>query len=595
MSSTARRLAAVGTALALLQGPLACASRTAPDAAAADAGESASEPAAKLPPEVEAALIPDAAPAEREEPRGVEPRFDVTVDRAPARQFFMSLVEGTDQSLALAPGVEGEITLSLRDVTVEEVLDTVQQAYGYGYERTRTGFLVLPAGFRTRVFQLDYLNLHRTGTSDTRVSSGQMADQASNRSGGGNARPNANAFGGPSTVGGPGDGATTGSHIQTSSDSNLWNEVVTSVQAIVGTEDGREVVSSPQAGLLVVRAYPDELDRVASYLRSAELSLNRTVILETKILEVTLNNGLQSGINWAKLASVEGTTGVVGQSGGGTVQDTGYSDSRGESNDLGPVLQDIFTGTASSAFGGVFSLALQNDKFSVFIELLESQGKVRTLSNPRISTVNNQKAVIKVGSDEFFVTNVSTTVVTGVSPVSTPNVTLTPFFSGIALDVTPQISDGGDVILHVHPAVTDVQDQTKTFTISDLEQELPLAFSTIRESDSIVRAESGQIVVIGGLIQNVARDQTYGVPWLSRIPYLGRLFEQSKLANSQTELVILLRPIVVESDSYANALRETSEHLNSTWNRGREFRDEELLLDGWLPPMPPVGEANDGN
>ena len=516
----------------------------------------------------------------------------MTVDRAPARQFFMSLVEGTDQSLALAPGVEGEITLSLRDVTVEEVLDTVQQAYGYGYERTRTGFLVLPAGFRTRVFQLDYLNLHRTGTSDTRVSSGQMADQESGGNGGSNA--NTNALGGPSTIGGPTGGSTTGSHIQTLSDSDLWVEVVKSVEAIVGTEDGREVVSSPQAGLLVVRAFPDELDRVASYLRSAELSLNRNVILEAKILEVTLNDGFQSGINWAKLSQVEGTNGLIGQSGGGTVHDTGYSDSRGTSNNLGPELQDLFAGTASSAFGGVFSLALQADKFSVFIELLESQGKVRTLSNPRISTVNNQKAVIKVGSDEFFVTNVSSTVVTGLSPVTIPSVTLTPFFSGIALDVTPQISDAGDVILHVHPAVTKVQDQTKNLTINGLEQQLPLAFSTIRESDSIVRAQSGQIVVIGGLIQNASSDSTYGVPWFSRIPWIGRLFEQSKLSNSRTELVILLRPIVVESDVYANELRQTSGHISSFWNKGRKVRDEEVLLDGWLPPTPPVGQSKDG-
>ncbi len=189
-------------------------------------------------------------------------------------------------------------------------------------------------------------------------------------------------------------------------------------------------------------------------------------------------------------------------------------------------------------------------------------------------------------------TNVSTTVVTGTATTSTPNVTLTPFFSGIALDVTPQISDGGGVILHVHPSVTEVEDQTKTFTISDLEQELPLAFSTIRESDSIVRAESGQVVVIGGLIQNDSRDQTFGVPWFSRIPWVGRLFEHSKIANARTELVILLRPIVVENDVWASQLHETSGRLDSVWNAGRRSRDEELTLDGWLPPTPPVSRPN---
>lgn len=590
MRSFGARWAALGAALAFALQPLGCASGPKVDSSAAtsDAFTSNVTPEA-LPPEIEEALLPTPGARDEARMRPDEPRFDVTVDRAPARQFFMSLVEGTDQSLTLAPGVDGEITLSLRDVTVEEVLDTVQQAYGFGYERTRTGFLVLPAGLRTRVFQLDYLNLHRKGSSDTRVSSGQIADQVSNGGANGlNGGVNGGSLNGATTTGGPGGGSNTGSRVQTESDADLWNEIVTSVQAIVGGAEGREVVSSPHAGLLVVRAFPDELDRVAAYIRSAELALNRVVILEAKILEVTLSDGFQSGINWAKLASVEGGTGVVGQTGGGSVHDTGYSDSRGGEPDLGPPLSDLLAGTASSAFGGVFSLALQADKFSVFIELLESQGKVRTLSNPRISTVNNQKAVIKVGSDEFFVTNVSTTVVTGTATTSTPNVTLTPFFSGIALDVTPQISDGGGVILHVHPSVTEVEDQTKTFTISDLEQELPLAFSTIRESDSIVRAESGQVVVIGGLIQNDSRDQTFGVPWLSRIPWVGRLFEHSKIGNARTELVILLRPIVVDNEVWAGQLRETSGRLESVWNAGRRSRDEELGLDGWLPPTPPV-------
>lgn len=592
MMRSTRRLVALASALAVGLQPLACATQS------PGVDDPSSEldvnplAAAALPPEVESALIPSAVALEDELRDAVEPRFDVTVERAPARQFFLSLVEGTDQSLTLAPGVDGEISLSLRDVTVEEVLDTVGQAYGYGYERTRTGFLVLPAGLRTRVFQLDYLNLHRRGSSDTRVSSGQISDQVANGVGGANGGTGGlgNATGGPTVLGGQSRGAITGSRVQTESDADLWVEIVTSVQAIVGEAKGREVVSSPHAGLLVVRAFPEELDRVARYLRSAELSLNRVVILEAKILEVTLNDGFQSGINWAKLSSIEGADGVIGQTGGGSVHDTGVSDSAGGEPDLGPPLSDLFAGTASSAFGGVFSLAIQADKFSAFVELLESQGKVRTLSNPRISTVNNQKAVIKVGSDEFFVTNVSTTVVTGTATTSTPNVTLTPFFSGIALDVTPQISDGGDVILHVHPAVTEVEDQTKNFTIADQEQELPLAFSTIRESDSIVRAKSGQVVVIGGLIQNDARDARYGVPWLSRIPFLGRIFSHSKLSNSRTELVILLRPIVVDGETWASELRETSDRIGTVVREGRRSRDEELRLEGWLPPMPAVGQ-----
>ncbi|CAM9429874.1 unnamed protein product, partial [Discosporangium mesarthrocarpum] len=535
-----------------------------------------------IPVEVTNALLPPLdLPARNEGPeRAPEPRFDVTVDRAEARQFFMSLVEGTPYSVALAPGVGGEISLSLRDVTVEEVLDTLQQAYGYGYERTRTGFLVLPAGLRTRVFHLDYLNLQRSGSSETRVSAGQISDVMN-----GNVAETGVMESG-------GESGAAGSRIQTSSETDLWNEIMESVRAIVGEGEGRAVYASPNAGLLVVRAFPNEESKVAEYLRWAEANLNRVVILEAKILEVTLNDGFQSGINWAKMADHNGGTGVIGQSGGGSVFQDGFSDSRGSSQNVGPPLEDLLAGTAGSAFGGVFSLAIQADKFSAFIELLETQGKVRTLSNPRISTVNNQKAVIKVGSDEFFVTEVSTTTVTGTATTSTPNVTLTPFFSGIALDVTPQISDADEVILHVHPAITEVTDQTKSFTVADETLELPLALSSIRESDSIVRAKSGQIVVIGGLIQNDTRDETAGVPWLSRIPWMGRLFEHSRLASTQTELVILLRPMVVSSGVWDDELRATSGRVDGIWNSGRDRPDREISLDGWLPPLPPASPSS---
>jgi MSHA biogenesis protein MshL len=528
------------------------------------------------PEDVTKELIPPISLQSNREISSPEPRFDVTVDRADARQFFMSLVEGTSYSLALAPGVAGEISLALRDVSIEEVLDTLQQAYGYGYEKTRTGFLVLPSGMRTQVYHLDYLNLHRFGSSETRVSSGQMSEQVN---------PGEDQ---ESQIQGENSESAAGSRIQTESDTNLWEEIEINVRAILSGGSGRSVVTSPNAGLLIVRALPSEHTKVSQYLRRAEENLNRVVILEAKILEVTLSDGFQSGINWAQLASHNGDRLVVGQTGGGTVNDTGYSPSRGSSEDLGPPLEDLFAGTMNSAFGGVFSLAIQAEKFSAFIELLETQGSVSTLSNPRISTVNNQKAVIKVGSDEFFVTEVSTTTVTGTATTSSPNVTLTPFFSGIALDVTPQISGNDEVVLHVHPAVTEVVDQVKTFKVGGEIQELPLALSSIRESDSIVRARSGQIVVIGGLIQNDDKDNTHGIPWISRIPLLGRLFEHSLITSTRTELVILLRPVVVRSDeTWSRELQNASQRLNRAWKSeyGEDATNEEFRLDGWLPPV----------
>ncbi len=199
--------------------------------------------------------------------------------------------------------------------------------------------------------------------------------------------------------------------------------------------------------------------------------------------------------------------------------------------------------------GGAFTMAFNVGDFAAFIELLELHGDTRVLSSPRVSTLNNQKAVIKAGTDEFFVTNVASNTVTGASSTTSRDVELTPFFSGIALDVTPQISEMGEVTLHIHPTVSQVTDQQKNLTVSGQTDVLPLAFSEIRESDSVVKARSGQIIVIGGLMRDSETRQRFGMPGLSRVPGIGNLFTSVRKVNRKTELVILLKPIVVNSDS----------------------------------------------
>ncbi len=203
---------------------------------------------------------------------------------------------------------------------------------------------------------------------------------------------------------------------------------------------------------------------------------------------------------------------------------------------------------ASETVGAAFALALDVGDFNAYVELLEQQGQTRVLSSPRVATLNNQKAVIKAGTDEFFVTDVRSNTVTGTAATTSRDVTLTPFFSGIALDVTPQISANGEVILHIHPTVSDVTDQTKELTVSGETDALPLAFSEVRESDSVVKAKSGQIIAIGGLMRNASKKLEFSTPWFGKIPGLKRLFGSSRESETKTELVILLRPIVVDDD-----------------------------------------------
>jgi MSHA biogenesis protein MshL len=323
-----------------------------------------------------------------------------------------------------------------------------------------------------------------------------------------------------------------------------------------------------------VRGLPSELREAAAYLADVQDSMTRQVILEAKVIEVVLSDGFQAGINWAALGKpASGQEILIGQTGGGTLfGENGVSEIAGQTGNLDPNNLSQVSNALTSAFGGVFSAAVSMNDFTAFIELLESQGDVQVLSSPRVSTVNNQKAVIKVGTDEFFVTDISSTTVVGTAATTSPNVTLTPFFSGIALDVTPQISREGDVILHIHPTVSEVTDQRKDLTLGGDTQSVPLALSTVRESDSIVRARSGQIVVIGGMMQESSQNMRGQVPLLGDVPVIGRLFRQQRRMTRKTELVILLRPIVVDHDGvWDNARGIGSERMRELM-RGQGYQ-----------------------
>ncbi|MEO4048493.1 secretin N-terminal domain-containing protein [Pseudomonas sp. CAU 1711] len=471
------------------------------------------------PPAVQAALLPPLTGAAG---FASGPRFDVSAKDMPASDFFLSLMDGAGQNLVVHPEVSGNITFSLRRVTLEEVLAAVRDSYGYDYRRTSYGYQILPNKLVTRSYDLNYLNLQREGESDTRVSSGQVETSDSSSSSSNN--------GGTSS-----DRSVTtlnASKVVTSSKVDFWREVEGVVRALVGDEQGNSVVVNPQASLLVVRASSADQENVVRFLEQAQRNLQRQVILETKILEVQLNDGFQAGISWEKI--------------GGDVS--------------GGIAGAELSGP--NGIDGVFSTALSFGDFSGLIQLLQTQGEVRVLSSPRISTLNNQKAVIKVGTDEFFVTEVSSSTTATAAGISEPSqdITLTPFFSGISLDVTPQIDQHDVVTLHVRPTVSRVRDQNKTIVLGeDNVFNLPLALSTSRQSDSIVRARSGQVVVIGGLLQNNNENTDAEVPWASTLPLVGNLFKQQRKALQKSELVILMRPQVVSDEVWLDEIRRSAE------------------------------------
>ncbi len=494
----------------------------------------------RIPRSVSNALMPTIVPEINSEPTAATGhRFNVTADKMQAKDFFMGLVEGTPYNMVVNPNVTGTISLNLKNVSLEETLEVVHDVYGYEFEKTSYGYEVFAPEMETEMFTVNYLNVRRIGKSMTDLSSGQISEKLSSYS----TAPGSTIPSTSSTA----VQTPSGSSVDTRSEVNFWRDLNSTLKTMVGTENGKGVVVNPQAGLVIVHAMPNELRIVGRYLDRIQANLGRQVILEAKILEVQLNDQYQSGINWN----------VFGQ-GSDLTNQGGVSQ---QSN-------QTFTNTDLNDFNTMFTLYIKGN-FGALIKLLESQGNVQVLSSPRISTLNNQKAVIKVGQDQFFVTGVSTqNTVTANSTIPTQDVSLTPFFSGITLDVTPQISNNGVITLHIHPSVSLVVDQTKNIILGSTAVNtpntltLPLALSTIRESDNIVKARNGQIVVIGGLMQNTMTETTAGTPGLARIPFFGALFRRTQQVSGKSELVILLRPIIVRNSEWTDDLEQTSHGFN---------------------------------
>jgi MSHA biogenesis protein MshL len=473
-----------------------------------------------------------------------EKRLEVSATSVAAKDFFTAIVEGSTYSIAIHPEVSGSISLSLTDVTLTEVLAVVQDIYGFDIRRSGNVIQVYPAGIRTETIALNYLFLKRFGTSSTSINSGGVSENDPNSNSNSNSNSNNRSSNNQNNQNGQNSqNSNSGINIYTENESDFWTELKETLTAFVGTTGGRSVIISPQAGLVTVRGLPSEITAVKKFISDTETHLHRQVIIEAKIMEVTLNDEYQQGVHWNEVLGSLGSTDFTFSTNG-----------------------NIAGNSISGNIGGATAISFSGPDFSGVIDLLQTQGNVQVLSSPRITATNNQKAVIKVGEDEYFVTDVASTTTTGTSTTTTPEVELTPFFSGIALDVTPQIDKDGNVTLHVHPSVTLTDEQNKVIQIGDQELILPLAQSRVRESDTIIRAKSGEIVVIGGLIETYQTDQESKTPLLGDIPFLGSLFKSVSEVTQKRELVILLKPVVIGQD---------------TWKT--QLQDARSLLQKWFP------------
>ena len=308
------------------------------------------------------------------------------------------------------------------------------------------------------------------------------------------------------------------------------------------------VVVNVEGGLIAVRATGRQHEKIAEFLDIVLHSAKRQVLIEATIIEVRLSNEYQQGINWSRLTgSLSLNQGRVGTL---------------------PLPSGVMPGTSP----GVFVLNYMKDSFTTTIQLLESFGKVKVLSSPKISVLNNQTAMLKVvDNNVFFTLKVTPAVISSTGTVTTPATyesKLETVPVGFVMSVTPQISDSDEVTLNVRPTITRivgyVQDPNPALTSASVQSRVPVIQA--RELESIMKVGNGQIAVMGGLMQDSIDNAKDGVPGLSSLPLVGNLFTYRNEVNSKTELVIFMRPVVVKDASIDG-----------------DYRDYRYLLPGQAP------------
>ncbi len=491
-----------------------------------------------VPTRISDALAEPAPPAVTLPP---EPRLDLLVNNAQAREVFLAIVADTRYSMLMHPDVAGTLSVTLRGVTVTEALEAIRDVYGYDFKMDGRRITIYAPTLQTRIFTVNYPHSQRVGNSELRVVSGATM-----------------SAGGASSGSGAGSGAAQqgeSSRVSTTSKTDFWAELTSAVRGMIGSGPGRSVIASPQAGIMAVHAMPDELRQVDRFLKAAQIAVERQVMLEAKVVEVELRDGYQSGIDWSALKTGASGIGAVGVIGGSTGANTLVSGVQAGLPGFTAGAAALADGVALPAAGaGLFGLALAKGGFQAVLGFLETQGDVQILSSPRIATLNNQKAVLKVGSEDFFVTNVSSgSTTTGSTPGSgsnttLPTLTLTPFFSGISLDVTPQIDDGKNIMLHVHPSVTTVTEKSKQIDLGSIgNYRLPLASSRVNETDTLVRVQDGNIVAIGGLMQIETNRSASGLPGTTDVPFFSALLGNRANNGRKKEVVVLIKPTIIRT------------------------------------------------
>ena len=547
----------VGGALNLvLMTLLGCAPARAPVSVAPPASQVAPKPP-------ETSSLPGLIVTDVEGKKEPQQLYSISVRDEDVRNVLMAISKQTGFNIVVAPDVQSRLIIDLNKVTLIEALDTITDLLNLTYRATQNMIRVSKPVPETRVFSLQYVNLKRASTSSTSAQIG-AAGAATTGTTGAAATPGTTGAGTAGTLGGAGAGAgqTT---VATSTDTDLWKDIEAGVRKLLTpdpgkTEAGLTVAGKMAAGTMVVDKqsssilvtdYPKNLDRVAAFLETVEGSVQRQVLIEARIVEVSLTGNYQFGINWGAISKIATEAGTLS---GATTLSPGRI-----------IGQQLIPALPAGASNASFQIGVTSTDFDALLQLLSTQGEVNVLSSPKLATLNNQTAIIRSATDEVFFETHVVTIPTGNTVVQTADVTPRTITIGVVLSVTPQISSDGSVVLHIRPTVTDSTRresfiQPATTTTAAINISVPVV--DVREADVIVRAKEGQVVVIGGLMQERRSDQESKVPLLGDLPGIGRLFRSTDQTRRKTELVVLLSPTVMVGKKIDQITSKELERVN---------------------------------
>jgi MSHA type pilus biogenesis protein MshL len=519
----------------------------------------------KIPPQKDEAAKSKPPPEEKlkelvipqmEEAKKVPDRlFSVYARDSNIQDVLLAFSKDSELNIVIDPDLNGKVTIDLKRVTLKEALDAILSPMGWTYRTDGKFIKVSRPQMETRLFKLNYIATKRSGKREVYVSTS---------TGGG---VQASPLPGQQTVLSPGGARTGYTDLVTLDDMDLWKEIQKGLENLIfgfveeKTEEtvsgrgpekeratwtkvdtkGKKLVINKSTGVIMVNDYPINLNKVASYLETVEGSSQRQVTIQAKIMEVTLTDDHKEGINWKV---IEGLPRSINVAWGLTdrAKTTGFPG--------GPSGYFVGTGAGTTAstistpgitkiapYGGIFALGAAGTEIALsdIMQAIAEQGDVKILSSPTISTLNNQKAVIRVGNqDVFFVTGAIATESTVTQIVQPMTIDI-----GIILDVTPQIAEDGTIIMNIHPSITD---KTGEKTTPDGRSTFPLL--SVRETDTTVRVRDGQTIIIAGLMQEKTLETYTGVPILHSIPVLGGLFRYRTGTKTNSELVIMITPIL---------------------------------------------------